>query len=72
MVGGANSVDIHVVSSLRGSMLLVVVFDSKRFVESTAKAIVEGVLFLPFAMLFDCFLGPTVKGPRGGKGIIGI
>jgi hypothetical protein len=23
-------------------------------------------------MLFDCFLGPTVKGPRGGKGIIGI
>jgi hypothetical protein len=70
MVGGADSIDVYMVSSLRGSSFLV--FDSKHFVESTMKAIVEGILFLPFAVLLDCFLGPMVKGPRGGEGIIGI
>jgi hypothetical protein len=60
------------VSSLRGSLFLTLVFDSKRFVESAAKAIVKGILFLPFAMLFDHFLGPTIKGPRHGKGIIDV
>jgi hypothetical protein len=70
VVGGADSINIHVVPSLRGSAFLV--FDSKCFVESTAEVIMEGVLFLLFAMLFNCFLGPMVKGPRGSKGIIGI
>jgi hypothetical protein len=72
MVGGTDSIDIHMVSSLRGSSFLVLVFDSKCFVESTAKAIMEGVLFLLFTMLLDCFLGPMIKGPGGGEGIIGI
>jgi hypothetical protein len=50
MVGGANSVNIYVVSSLRGGAFLVMVFNSKCFVESTAIILVEGVLFLPFAI----------------------
>jgi hypothetical protein len=72
MVGGSDSIDIHMVSSLRGSSLLVLVFDSKHFVESTMKAIMEGILLLLFAMLLDCFLGLMIKGPRGGEGIIDI
>jgi hypothetical protein len=50
VVGGANSIDIHVVSSLRGGMFLVVVLDSKCFVESTAIILMEGILFLLFAV----------------------
>jgi hypothetical protein len=39
MVGGSDSIDIHVVSSLRGSSLLILIFDSKRFVESAAEVL---------------------------------
>jgi hypothetical protein len=60
------------VPSLRGSSFLVLIFDSKCFVESTMEAFMESILFLPFAMLFDCFLGPAIKGPRCGEGIIDI
>jgi hypothetical protein len=72
MIGGADSINIHMVSSLRGSSLLVLVFDSKHFVESAAKAVMESVLFLPFAVLFDCLLGPAIEGPRCSEGIIDI
>jgi hypothetical protein len=51
---------------------MLLAFDSKHFVESIVKAIMEGILFLSFAMLLDCFLGLTVKIPRGGKGVVGI
>jgi hypothetical protein len=59
-------------SSLRGGMFLVVVLNSKHFVESTAIVFMESILFLLFAMQFDCFSGPTVEGPRGSEWIIGI
>jgi hypothetical protein len=72
MIGGADSIDIHMVPSLRGSSLLILVFDSERFVESTAEAFVKSILFLPFAMLLDCFLGPAIKGPRCSEGVIDI
>jgi hypothetical protein len=72
VIGGADSIDVHMVSSLRGSSFLVLVFDSKHFVESTTKAIVKGVLFLPFAVLLDCFLGPAIEGPRHGKRIVDV
>jgi hypothetical protein len=72
MVGGTDSIDVHMVSSLRGSLLLVLVFDSKCFVESTAKAVMEGVLFLSFPVVLDCLLGPMFKGPGGSKGVISI
>ena len=72
----ANSVDIHVVSSLRGGLPSVIVgvsFDSKGFVESSTIIVFEGDLFLPFAMLFDCFLGPVFKVPRIlGGGVVDI
>jgi hypothetical protein len=45
-----NSINIYMVSSLRGGALLVVAFDSKCFVESATVVIVEGILFFPFAM----------------------
>jgi hypothetical protein len=48
MVDGANSIDIHVVSSLRGGVFLIL--DSKHFVESTAIVFVEGVLFFLFSV----------------------
>jgi hypothetical protein len=60
------------VPSLRGSSFLVLVFDSKHFVESTAEAFMKGVLFLPFSVLLDCFLGPAIKGPGCGKRIIDV
>ena len=63
----ANGVDIHVVSSLRGgfsSIVLGISFDSKGFVQSSSIVVFEGDLFLPFTMLFDCFLGPSFKVPR--------
>jgi hypothetical protein len=72
VIGGLNSVDIHMVPSLRGSLLLVLIFDSKHFVESAAEAFMKSVLFLPFAVLLDCFLGPAIKGPRCGEGVIDI
>jgi hypothetical protein len=72
VVGGVDGVDIHVVSSLRGGAFLVVVLDSKHFVESAAIVLVEGVLFLPFAMQLDCFFGPAVEGPGGSKWIVGV
>ena len=72
----ANGVNIHVVSSLRGGFLPIIVgipLDSKGFVESSAIIIFEGDLFLPFAMLFDCFLGPAFKVLRVlGGGIIDV
>jgi hypothetical protein len=70
MVGGADSIHIHVVSSLRGSALLV--FNSKHFVESTVVVFIEGVLFLPFPMQPNYFSGTTIEGPRGSKWVIGI
>jgi hypothetical protein len=60
------------VSSLRGSSFLVLIFDPKCFVESTTEAFMKGVLFLPLAVLLNCFLGPAIKGPRCGEGIIDI
>ena len=71
----ANSVDIYVVSSLRGGFLSIVgvSFDSKGFVEFSAVIVFEGDLFLPFAMLFNCFLSLTFKVPRIlGVGVIDI
>jgi hypothetical protein len=72
VIGSSNGVNIHVVSSLRGSSFLVLIFDSKRFVESAAEAFMESILFLLFAVLLDCFLGPAIKGPRCGEGVIDI
>jgi hypothetical protein len=72
MIGSSDSIDIHMMSSLRGSTLLVLILDSKCFVESTAEAFVKGILFLSFAVLFDGFLGPVIEGPRCGEGIINI
>jgi hypothetical protein len=63
VVGGADSINIHMVSSLGGGVLLVVVLDPKHFVESAAIVFIEGVLFFPFAMQFDCFFRPMIKGP---------
>jgi hypothetical protein len=60
------------VSSLRGGVLLVVILNSKHFVESAAIAFMKGVLFLPFAMQFDCFFRPMVESPGGSKWVIGI
>ena len=72
----ADSVDIHVMSSLRGGFPPIVIgvsFDSKGFVESSAIIIFKGDLLLPFAMLFDCFFGPAFKIPGVlDGGIIGI
>jgi hypothetical protein len=59
-------------SSLRGSAFLVVVLDSKHFVESTMIILIEGVLFLLFAMQLNCFSGPTIKGPGGSEWVVGI
>jgi hypothetical protein len=70
VVGGADSIDIHVVSSLRGSTLLVL--DPKCFVESAVVVFVEGILFLPFTMQPDCLFGPAIEGPRGSKWVISI
>jgi hypothetical protein len=70
MVGGADSIDIHVVSFLRSSAFLV--FDSKCFIESTVVVLVEEVLFLPFAIQPNGSFGPSIEGPRGSKWIIGI
>jgi hypothetical protein len=70
MVGGADSTDVYVVSSLRGSTFLI--FDSKHFVESAAVVFVKGILFLPFTMQPNCFFGPSVEGSRGSEWIVGI
>jgi hypothetical protein len=72
VVGGADSIDVHVVPFLRGSVFLVAIFDSECFIESAVEVFVEGILFSPFAILFDCFLGPMVKGPRGSEWVINI
>jgi hypothetical protein len=70
MIGGMDSIDVHVVSSLRGGAFLV--FNSKCLVESAVVVFVEGVLFLPFAVQSNCFFGPTVEGLEGSEWVIGI
>jgi hypothetical protein len=70
MVGSVDSIDVHVVSSLRGSTFLV--FDFKCFVESAVVVFVEGILFLPFAMQPNYFFSPTIEGPGGSEWVVGI
>jgi hypothetical protein len=53
-------------------MLLVVVLDSKCFVESAVIVFIEGILFLPFTMQLDCFFRPMIKGPGGSEWVVGI
>ena len=64
------------IASLEGgsfSSIVQISFDSEGFEESTAIFIMEGVLFLPFAVLFDCFLSLMFKIPRVLSGrVIGI
>ena len=64
------------VSSLGGgsfSSIVWVSFDSEGFEESAAIFIMVGELFLVFAMLFECFLGPSFEVPGVlGAWIVGI
>ena len=64
------------VASLGGgsfSSIVWVSFDSKGFEESTAIFIMVGKLLLVFAMLFECFLGPSFEIPRVlGVWIVGV
>ena len=64
------------VASLRSgsfSSIVWVSFDSEGFEESTAIFVMVGKLFLVFAMLFECFLGPSFEIPRVlGAWIVGI
>jgi hypothetical protein len=51
---------------------MLLILNSKHFVESTAVVFVEGILFFPFIMQPDRFSGPAIKGPGGGKWVVGI
>ena len=68
VIGGADSVDIHVDSPLGGgvfsSILSTFLVDSKGSVESVMASVLMGNLLLPFAMQSDCFLRPSLKVPR--------
>jgi hypothetical protein len=70
MVGGVDSINVYVVSLLRGSSFLV--FNSKCFVESTAVVLMERILFFPFSVYPNHLFGPTIEGPRGSKWVIGV
>ena len=55
------------------SSIVWVPFNSEGFEESAAVFIMVGELFLVFAMLFECFLGPSFEVPRVlGAWIVGI
>ena len=64
------------VASLGGgsfSSIVRVSFDSKGFEESAAIFVMMGELLLVFAMLFECFLGPSFEIPRVlGAWVVGI
>ena len=77
VIGGADSVNIHVDSALGGdvlsSILSTFLVDSKGSVEPVMVSVLVGNLLLLLAMQSNCFLGPSFKVPRVlGQGVVCI
>ena len=68
VIGGADSVNIHVDSALGGgalsSILSTLLVDSEGSIEPIATLVLMSYLLLPLAMQSNCFPGPSFKVPR--------